>query len=172
MQIKRENIMDLIIKYREGDNFALESLMLLTYQDLYRIALGYLKDRMLAEDIVSETYIKLIEKIHTIRSDQSVIGYLRTIVINKSFNLIKKRKHEFSAESEWFDESQANATTEEQAYVRFVLSTLDETEREIMLLKSFGFTLDEITEKTGYTINQVRLLIEKGKKNFLEKYHK
>ena len=172
MQVKSENVMELIMKYRNGDNFALERLMLLTYQDLYRLSYGYLKDRMLSEDIVSETYIKLIEKIHTIRSDQNALGYLRTIVINKSFNLLKKRKHEFSAETEWFDNSQANAATEEQAYVRFVLSTLDETEREIILLKSFGFTLHEIVEKTGYTINQVRLLIDKGKKNFLEKYNK
>jgi len=171
MQVKSE-ITDLIMQYKKGDNFALERLMLLTYQDLYRLALGYLKDRMLAEDIVSETYIKLIEKIHTIRSDQSAIGYLRTIVINKSFNLLKKRKYEFSAEIEWLDASQAKESTEEQAYVRFVLSTLDEAEREIMLLKSFGFTLNDIVEKTGYTINQVRLLIDKGKKNFFEKYHK
>ena len=146
--------------------------MLSTYKDLYRLAFGYMKDRGLAEDIVSETFIKLIEKIHTINDEQNAMGYLRTIVINKSFNLLKKRKFEFSTEPEWFDEAHARETTDEQECVRIVLGTLNDNEREVMVLKSFGFTLYEMVAKTGYTINQVRLLVEKGKKNFFEKYHK
>ncbi|MCL2587541.1 MAG: sigma-70 family RNA polymerase sigma factor [Firmicutes bacterium] len=150
----------------------MERLMLLMYPDLYRLAFGYLKDRMLAEDIVSDTFIKLIEKIHTINDEKNAKGYLKTIVVNKSLNLIKKRKFETSTEPEWFEDSPSKQATDEQELVRFVLARMDDAQREVILLKSFGFTLGDIVEKTGYTVNQVRLLVDKGKQSFFEKYHK
>jgi len=139
------------------------------------LAYSYLRDHMLAEDMVSETYIKVIEKIHTIKNEQNLNGYLRTIVINKSLDLLRKRKRELSTEDEELvDELQPAqlAVSEDSQYVRDVLAQLPNAEREVLLLWQHGYSVREISQKTEHTINQVRLLLEKGKQSFSEKYHK
>jgi len=168
---KRKSVNKLIKAFKAGDKKALEELMLLTYKNLFLLAHSYLNDKMLAEDIVSETFIKLIEKCHTIKNEQNFNGYLRTIVINKSLDLIRKRKHDFFPGDEVLCLKAAEQDNG-QIYVRQALSFLSGNEREVLLLWHYGYTLDEISKKTGYTINQVRLLLKKAKENFVEKYHK
>jgi len=170
---KNKQIKQLLLQYKAGNKSAIEELMLLTYKDLLWLSYSYLKDKMLAEDIVSETFIKLFEKIHTIKNEQNLSGYLRTIVINKSLNLIRNRKREVYVDDQILGQKMpACGLSEEDDNVRYVLSMLNDAERDVLLLWSYGYTLNEITKKTGYTVNQVRLLLDKGKKNFFEKYHK
>lgn len=168
---KSERVKDLIKKFRIGDKTALEELMLLTYKDLFLLSYSYLKDRMLAEDVVSETFVKLIEKVHTIKTEENLNGYLHTIVINKSLDIIRKRKKEVYVElndstelSENFNDDKTNA--------RLILSMMDRSEREVLLLWNYNYTLNEISDKTNFTVNQVRLLLKKAKKNFSIEYHK
>jgi len=170
---KSKQIKQLLQEFKAGNKSAIEELMTLTYKDLLWLSYSYLKDKMLAEDVVSETFIKLIEKIHTIKNEQNLSGYLRTIVINKSLNLIRNRKKEVYVEDKVLDrEISISGLSEEDEDVRYILSVLNEAERVILLLWSYGYTLSEIVKRTGYTINQVRLILDKGKKNFFEKYHK
>jgi len=171
--LDKDNIKQLIKEYKSGNNAALEKLMLLTYKDLYILAYSYLKDHGLAEDVVSETYVKLIEKIQTIKNEQNLNGYLRTIVINKSLDVIKKRKRESTAGEdmiEWQSENISGGA--EDGYVRHILSMLSGTEREVLMLWQYGYTLSEISAKKNFTINQVRLILTKAKNNFSEKYQR
>ena len=171
--MEKTRVRNLLREYKKGDNSALGKLMQGTYKDLFRLAYSYLKDKMLAEDVVSETYIKVIEKIHTIKNEQNLNGYLRTITINKSLDILRKRKKELIVDSEeaaeQTEQSAANADTQ---YVRFILSKLGCIEREVLLLWQYGYTLSEISVKTDHTINQVRLVLDKAKKSFSETYHK
>ena len=163
----------LLIEYKQGNAIALEQLMVLTYKNLYSLAYTYLKDRMLAEDVVSEAYIKVIEKIHLVKNEQNLNGYLRTIVINRSLDIIRKRKKELSVEEQIIEITPSNSlTSTDTKNVRIVLAQLPKTEREILLLWQYDFTLKQISEKTGFTINQVRLLLQKAKEKFIENYHK
>ena len=147
--------------------------MLLTYKDLYSLAHTYLKDHQLAEDAVSDGYMKVIEKINTINTEQNLNGYLRTLVINRSLDIMRKRKREINVEERVVSIKPANPLTSvDTKNVRIVLSELPQVEREVLLLWQYGFTIKEVSEKTNYTINQVRLLLEKAKKKFFEKYHK
>ena len=168
---KNNKIKDLILRYREGEIDALEELMLLTYKDLFLLAYGYLKDKMLAEDVVSETFLKLIEKAGAIKNDQNLRGFLNTIAINRSLDIIRKRKREVCLENAELDR-RTDGTDTEQIKVRTALSEIENTKREILLLWYYGYTLHEISAETGSTVNQTRLLLKKAKKNFLREYHK
>lgn len=167
-------IKSLLIEYKSnGNKQALEQLMLLTYKSLYSLAYTYLKDQMLAEDVVSDTFIKLIEKVHTIKNEQNLTGYLRTIVINKCFDTIRKRKKEFFVDEQAIEVRPANTlTSSDTKNVRIALSQLSKVEREILLLWQYDYTLKQISEKTGFTMSQVRLLLQKAKEKFATKYHK
>jgi len=162
----------LLKAYKKGDNSALEKLMLLLYKDLFWLSYSYIKDKMLAEDIVSETFIKLIEKIYTIKNENNLNGYLRTIVINKSLNLIRDRNKEIVSEDIFLEQFSSDNQLDEDLHIRYALSTLTEKERELLLLHSYGYTLKEISKKTKYTFSQVRTLLEKAKNIFLQVYRK
>jgi len=163
----------LLKSYLNGNNSALEELMLVSYKDLFKLAYSYLKDKMLAEDAVSEVFLKLIEKAPEIKSDRNLSGYLKTMIINKSFDITRKRKQDFFAGDELIKQVAVKVNpNNKDEYTRFILFALNTKEREILLLWFYGYTLNEIVEKTGLTINQVRLLLEKAKNNFSLKYHK
>ncbi|MCL2255316.1 MAG: sigma-70 family RNA polymerase sigma factor [Firmicutes bacterium] len=170
---KSENATALIKKFKQGDTNALERLMLLAYKDLFYLSYSYLKDKMLAEDVVSDSFIKLIEKIETINSEKNCYAYLRAIAVNLSLDVIKKRKkEEITNLSDNESMFVCDGISEEDVLVREIISEMKEEEREVLILYSHDYTLKEIVEKTSKTINQVRLLIEKSKKTFSEKYQK
>ena len=170
---KAKTISKLIKAFRKGNSKALEDLMLATHQDLFWLAFRYTKDKMLAEDMVSETFVKLIEKIHTIKSEQNLSGYMRTIVINKSLNAVRNRKKTAFVDSAVIEnESLATEESEDDKLVRVIVGGLGEAEREVLLMWSYGYTLKEICAKTSMTISQVRTLLEKSKESFLKKYRK
>ena len=163
----------LLKSYKRGDNSALERLMLLSYPDLYRIAYGYMKERMLSEDIVSETFLAVIQKIQHLEINKNFGGYLRTITINKCLNMIRKRKKQITIDTEVVEETQiAKSTSDEDELVRQIMAMIEEPSREILLLSVYGFSVREISNKSGYTTSQVRTFIEKAKKTFFEKYRK
>ena len=173
--LEKLKISHLLKEYKKGNNSALELLMQGTYKDLYGLAYSYLRDHMLAEDIVSESYMKIIEKIKTVKNEQNLNGYLRTIVINKSLDKLRKCKKELRIEDKVVDyqsDDQQGQSTADSQLVRLILSKLSRTEREALLLWQYGYTLREMSDKTGRTVNQVRLLLDKAKKSFSEKYHK
>jgi len=172
---KNKEIKKLMKAFQKGDRTALERLMLLVHKDLLYIAYGYLKDTHLAEDVVSETFVTLIEKIHTIKNDSNLGGYLRTITINKSLNLIRKRKKEFFTDGGELVSHEIGiyVGNKQDDMVRYCLVQLQPPIlREAFLLWSYGFTINEISGKTGLSVSQVRTVLEKAKQSFLRKYRK
>lgn len=168
---KTNEINNLLREYKNGNGKALESLMLLVYKDLFLLSYSYLKDKMLAEDVVSDVFLKLIEKCHMIKNEQNLSGYLKTITINKSIDILRKRKNDYFPGEETINRIAAEPNGK-QEYVRLILSMLDAPLREILLLWQYGYTLNEMSKMTNLTVNQVRLLLQKAKESFSEKYHK
>ncbi|MCL2798301.1 MAG: sigma-70 family RNA polymerase sigma factor [Firmicutes bacterium] len=168
---EKNTLKTLIKRFQNGDKDVLADIMLLVYKDLYFLAYDYLRDKMLAQDAVSETFVRLLEKVHAIKNDQSLNGYLRTLVINIALDMLRKRKKEV-----FIEDAEPNLTADgindEQINVRFALSRLKKDERETLLLWHYGYTLRETSRMTGKTVNQVRLLLEKAKENFSAEYHK
>lgn len=169
---EHKEIMNLLIRYKNGDKSAFEKLMQRTYESLYKLAFYYLRDRGHAEDIVIESYMKLSEKIEYINASQNVVGYLRIIVSNKCIDLKRRKRFEVYTEPEWFDTGESKSEDEDKKLVRDIIELIPQDEREVLVLKSHGYTLHEISGMTGKTVHQVRFLVEKGRKSFFEKYRK
>jgi RNA polymerase sigma-70 factor (ECF subfamily) len=73
--------------YRRFDEF-----YALTSKNVYFTALGILKDKALAEDIMQETFVSFLENVENIRPNENVNAYLSVIARNKSINLYNKNK--------------------------------------------------------------------------------
>jgi RNA polymerase sigma-70 factor (ECF subfamily) len=69
------------------------------YNVSYRIT-GRQED---AEDALQEAFISAFKNLNTYRADATFGAWLKRIVVNKSINVLKKRKHEWMSEDEQWD---------------------------------------------------------------------
>jgi RNA polymerase sigma factor (sigma-70 family) len=66
---------------------------------LYGICLRYTKNRMEAQDVLQEVFVKIYSNIHTYHHDGSFEGWLRRIAVNTSItNYRKNLKHAYQAD--------------------------------------------------------------------------
>ncbi len=59
---------------------------------MYNIACNFIKDDVVAQDIMQEAFIKAFKKIETYTGEASFGAWLKRIVINQSLDYIKKKK--------------------------------------------------------------------------------
>lgn len=85
----------LLNKCKEGDKKTQYKIYTLYYKAMYNTSLRIVKNRSDAEDIMQESFLSAFEKINMYIGDVSFGAWLKKIVINKSIDLIKKRKIEF-----------------------------------------------------------------------------
>ncbi len=170
--IHSERLSELIITINRGSQEAYATFIELTQEFLIKTAYNYLGDIMLAEDIVNEFYCELPQKCKKMKNMVNVAGWSKTIVINKSLNLINRRKREISTEYmeiKKLSAFDADAETENM-FVREILAKMKENERLILLYRANGYTLQEITMAMNLTMKKVRVLLERAKKNFIRFY--
>lgn len=81
--------MDLIQRAKTGDMLAFGTIYD-TYADAsYNLAWRISNNKILAQDIVQEVFIKIINNIGSYRSEGSFAGWIRRIVANETINRIK-----------------------------------------------------------------------------------
>ncbi|MGL1885931.1 MAG: RNA polymerase sigma-70 factor [Reichenbachiella sp.] len=86
MKLIREDIVE---KIAQDDQAAFEELFNFFYKDMCRFCLKYVRDEIVAEEIVQNLFLYIWEKRNSIKITSSVKAYLYTAVKNRSFNYIK-----------------------------------------------------------------------------------
>ena len=61
---------------------------------MFVVAKRFVKDSFEAQDIVQESFIKAFSKLHQYKAEVTFGAWLKRIVINKSIDLLKSKKHE------------------------------------------------------------------------------
>src|SRR5699024_8472649 len=88
-------------KAQKGDQKALNRLLKLYYQQLYKTAYLYVRNEADALDIVQEAVIKVIHKIEQLRSTEFFSSWLIRIVIFTALDYLKRKdRHCFSLTEE------------------------------------------------------------------------
>lgn len=84
----------LIKRCAKKDPLAQRELYDLFADRLYRVALSYVKDRFLAEDILVKSFLSAFYAIGKFRyeNEAKFLGWIRRIVVNESLAEIRKRK--------------------------------------------------------------------------------
>ena len=123
---RKEKLGKLMAAVSRYDRAAFAELMSLTRDKLTRTAYAYLRDGMLAEDCVNETYAALASHCLSVAPDR-VEAWLRTVVVNKALNVLKKRRRELPLTEETAPPAAPEA--EERAAVRSALERMPERER-------------------------------------------
>ncbi len=81
-------------QFAEGDDSEFEAFYLATKKTVYHIALGVLRERSLAEDVMQSTYMKVLANAGKYRAGTNAAAWIARIAKNEALNLKKARMRE------------------------------------------------------------------------------
>src|SRR5699024_9054959 len=82
----------LLLHIKKGDQEALEELFEKYYYRLCDFAFGYVRSIQLAEEVVSDVFLKVWQKRSTLTATGNFKAYLFTAVRNQALNYVKKEQ--------------------------------------------------------------------------------
>jgi len=137
---------------------------------LFGICLRYSKERTEAEDILQESFIKIYENIDNFKSEGSLEGWLKRIVVNVSINHYRKKIKENTVSTD--DEIRYEEIIPENVFSELtskeligLIQLLPEGYRIVFNLYAIeGFKHNEIAEMMGYTESTSKTQLMKAKK--------
>jgi RNA polymerase sigma-70 factor (ECF subfamily) len=134
--------------------------------DVYRFALYLSGDPALAEDIVSETFLRIWDSATVVRRE-TVRGYLFTIARNVFLHDLRRARRQDPLE----DNHAVSATAvrdlesrEDLAHTLAALQTLPETDRSALLLYAReGVSYEEIARVLSLSLSAVKVKIHRAR---------
>lgn len=122
----------------QGDSAAFAELVRQHQAMVFSIAVHYLQDRALAEDIAQEVFLELYQKIRTIESEKHLLYWLRRVTVNRCIDHGRRKKHRRETELEGLPEpafsvSQTDPMLSER--LRQTLADLPEKQRMMVVLR-------------------------------------
>jgi RNA polymerase sigma-70 factor (ECF subfamily) len=140
-----------LVKLKQGDDSAFDSIYHLTKQGVFSLALSILKNPYTAEDLMQETYLKVKEKILYYKDDTNGYAWILTITRNLCFNYLNRDKRVDVLDTS--EHEYLNATTDknferdDMPVFKIAQKILNNYELQIVLLYSiYGYKHREIAE--------------------------
>jgi len=127
-------------KYIDGlfqkDEASFEAIYNDTKNSVYAIIVAIVKDRDIANDLMQDTYLTMLEKLHQYKRGRSFKTWLLTIARNKAIDYYRKKKKEILINVNKADTilPQTSPQGERNILVREMLAQLDDMERQVFLL--------------------------------------
>ena len=185
MKDENKKIARLIKQIKRGNQSAFEEFYKLTSSKAYFIALKITQNEHDAEDILQESYIKVLEKINEIDTSQNINSWFLKIVSNKSKDFLKaKNRLIFEGEEETFFEDIPEGKTEfcpeenlNQEELRLeVMAAIDELTAEkracIMMMYFGDMSVKEIAESIEVPESTVKNRLYTARKDLKNKFEK
>ena len=143
---------------------------------LYRLALRFLRNREEAEDVVQETFLKLLKMGDKVDEYKSPAALAMTLTRNTALDRIRTRHTVSEGEvtlpestvpddppDVWLDRK------EKAGRVRAIIDALQEPGRTVIHMRDVeGCDFDEIAAVTGMTVNNVRVVLSRTRKKVKE----
>lgn len=141
---------------------------------LYRVALAWCGDQMLAEDLVHETIATGIDKCQQLRNQEQLFSWLYSILNNKWYRHLQKRKqHDHLDEQIPSDDACPYTNFHEVQLVnqvRYAISKLPIIERQVISLVDLEeFSYCEVAKALDIPIGTVMSRLHRARKNLLDK---
>lgn len=140
---------DYLVKLKQGDNSAFDSIYHLTKQGVFSLALSILKNPYSAEDLMQETYLKVREKILYYKDNTNGYAWILTITRNLCFNYLNRSKKVDifdTSEHEYLNPvTDQNFEREDMPIFKIAKDILSNFELQVVLLYSvYGYKHREI----------------------------
>ncbi|WNR45307.1 RNA polymerase sigma factor [Paenibacillus roseipurpureus] len=135
-----QELYDLIAKAKSGDKEAF-TLLVKRYKDIvFRYSYGMLEDRMEAEDVSQEAFVKAFYSLSKLDNSYAFASWLKRIVSNLCYDRIHKQKKTNSVSGELIETRISNNDMERrdlQMTIEEAMGKLSPEHREAIILISF-----------------------------------
>lgn len=134
-----EHIERLVGRLKNGDRTVFDEIYERTRKTVYFSVLPILRDRSLADDIVQDCYMKMLDCIGTY-TEKNFLAYLVTIARNLALNEYRRRRRTVYTDADidglapFSYESPLEISAGNEAIIRKALAALDEGEKAVFLL--------------------------------------
>ena len=169
----------------EGDDSAFEQLVQRHSRKVARVAGSYFSNRESVEDLVQDVFLKVYQSLDRFRLGEPFEPWLIRITINACYDELRKirKRREYSLtppsdeEGQWIEESihslrMSPKNPEEQHIVRLVvgriLDRLPPKDRAALMLRGEGFSLKEIGDALGCSMQAANLRLFRARKSLLK----
>jgi RNA polymerase sigma factor (sigma-70 family) len=133
-------ITPLIVRCKKGEHNAFKELYLLYNKAMFNICVRLLNNKVEAEDVLQESFIKAFKNIEQYKGEGSFGAWLKRIVINKCLDVLKKRNLRFVDVEEHDiveEETEDNAVEYDVEAIRAAMKELSDGYRIILTLYLF-----------------------------------
>lgn len=182
---------ELIDKIKNDNHEAFSELINKHKDQVFRVAMGFMHDKSLAEDIVQEVFIKFWEKRKDFELTAKISTYLYRVTTNMSINSAKKSKFSkvFSSIKNKSDETENSQTYEaslndenqktiddnfKQEHIKIAMKkaidSLAKNQKTAFILSKYqDFSYKEIAKIMELSVSSVESLLHRAKKNLQNK---
>lgn len=185
MEYERERIAELLKQLKDGNQDVFEEFYKLTSPRAYFIALKIVRNEHDAEDVLQESYIKLLEKIKEIDPDRNFSAWFYKVVANKSKDFLKKQNLLiFEGEDEEIIDAipeedpsfSPEESLDQDELCNEVMAAIDELtaeKRACIMMMYFGeMSVSEIAESLEVPISTVKNRLFNARKDLKSKFEK
>jgi len=149
----------------------------LIYKDqMFRLAVRMLRNEEDANDIVQDSLLKLWDKRKVLADIKNIKSFSMTMVRNACIDFIRKHKPVTDKEqiilqkTDELNPEKELVISDQLLLVRNIINQMNDQQREIIQLREIeGLDYDEIAEITGLSINNLRVIISRTRKEIREK---
>ena len=165
----------LVTRFRGGDESAFEALVKRYEVPLRKLAYGYLRDRMLAEDVAQESFLQAYQRLDSLGRVEAFRSWLYRIAINRAHDQLRRKawKGEVAGEEgeerirQMAEPGSPEQRLEDRDFGRRLgvcLAELPEKYRRPLVLKEIeGMTYAEIAEVLGWPMGTVQIRIHRAR---------
>jgi len=147
---------------------------------MYTIALRYVKDRFVAEDVMQDAFIKIFKNINYFKGEVTIGAWIKKIVINQCIDYLKKKKIELvSIEERELQLADSNDwVINEEVSIENVVKTINNLPEKYKVILNLylieGYDHQEISQVLNITEVNSRSQLMRGKnklKSELKQYN-
>ena len=172
--MSNEELYILIREYLLGDDSSFNKLYDDTKKKVFANIYSYVKNEVVAEDILSEVYIKFLENINKIKKNESILGLLYVISKNLSLNYIKKNKRIDSIDNYYDLKEESNISLKlecEEVIIKMKKILSDDMFKVIIMRLINELEYKEISKLINKKESTVRWLYMEGIKKVKEELY-
>jgi RNA polymerase sigma-70 factor (ECF subfamily) len=167
----------LVMQAREGNQDAFVILFQRYKGNVYTCLRRVIRNEEIIEDLWQSLYIKAWSHIQSLREPSQFKYWLLRIARNLAFDWLRQRRREKTGILEGeaspldpIDDGSGPEVVVERLYVRYVLAEMEPVLRDVLLLKTIGYSPSEIAQQLGYKEGTVVNYLCKARERFRQLY--
>jgi RNA polymerase sigma-70 factor, ECF subfamily len=169
------NLEDLLDRIEQRDEDAFRVLYEETKRGVYSMIAAVLTDRQTIEDLMQDTYMKMLSKLNTYERGRNFTAWLFQIAKNLAYDHVRKQSKTTLIDPldqpGYFDQADASSKDSSNPTLQEMLQGLEDVEKEIVLLRSVSETpFKDIARTLGKPLGTVLWMYQRALKKIKKQW--